>query len=55
MTKGVVKSSKNKQRLYEIFLKNRKPEKEVNSKQYKTLFKSLKKRSKKNHYSDLID
>ena len=36
-------------------MKNRKPEKELNHKQYKTLFESLKKKSKKNYYSDLID
>ena len=55
MTKGLVKSSKKKQRLYENFLKNRSPEKEPNYKQYKTLFESLKKKSKKNYCSDLID
>ena len=32
MTKGLVKSSKKKQRLYEKFLKNRNPEKELNYK-----------------------
>ena len=55
MTKGSVKSSKKKQRLYENFLKNRNPEKELNYKQYKILFGSLKKKSKKNYYSDLIN
>ena len=55
MTKGLVKSSKKKQRLYEKVLKNRNPEKELNYKQYKILFESLKKKSKKNYYSDLID
>ena len=55
MTKDLVKSSKKKQRLYEKFLKNRNPEKELNYKQYKTLFESLKKKSKKNYYSYLID
>ena len=55
MTKGLVKSSKKKQRLYEKVLKNRKPEKELNYEQYKILFESLKKKSKKNYYSDLID
>ena len=55
MTKGLVKSSKKKQRLYEKFLKNKNPEKELNYKQYKTLFESLKKKTKKNYYSDLID
>ena len=55
MTKGLVKSPKKKQRLYKIFLKDRNPEKELNYKQYKTLFKSLKKKSKKNYYSELIN
>ena len=55
MTKGLVKSSKKKQRLYENCLKNRIPEKELNYKQYKTLFESTKKKSNKNYYSDLID
>ena len=55
MTKGLLKSSKKKQRLHEKFLKNRNPENELNYKQYKTLFESLKKKSKKNYYSDLID
>ena len=55
MTKGLVKSSKKKQRLYENFLKNRNPEKELNYKQYKTRFESFKKKSKKNYHSDLID
>ena len=35
--------------------KDRNPEKELNYKQYKTLFESLKKKSKKSYYSDLID
>ena len=55
MTKGLVKSSKKKQRLYVKFLKNRNPEKELNYKQYRTLFESLKKKSEKTYYSDLID
>ena len=55
MSKDLVKSSKKKQRLYEKNLKDRNPEKELNYKQYKTLFESLKKKSKKNYYSDLID
>ena len=55
MTKGLVKSSKKKQRLYEKFLKNGNPEKKLNYKQYKTFLESLKKKSKKNYDSDLID
>ena len=47
ITESLVKSSKKKQSLYEKFLNNKKPEKELNYKQYKTLFESLKKKSKK--------
>ena len=47
MTKGLLKSSKKKQRLYENFLKNRNLVNELNYKQYKTLFKFLKKKSRK--------
>ena len=36
-------------------MKDKNPEKELNYKQYKTLFESLKKKSKKNYYSDFID
>ena len=55
MTKGLVKSSKKERRLYETFLKNKNPAKELNNKQYKTPFESLKKKSKKDYYSDFID
>ena len=50
MTKGLVKSSKKKQRLCENFLKDRNREKELNYKQYIHFFESL-----KNYYSELID
>ena len=46
MTKGLVKSSKKKQRFYEKCLRNRNPEKELNHKQYKT------QKSNRNYYSD---
>ena len=36
-------------------MKNRNPEKELSYKQYKTLFESLKMKSKQKYYSDLID
>ena len=55
MTKVLLKSSKKKQRLHENILKNMNPEKELNYKQYKTLFESLKNKFKKNYHSDLID
>ena len=46
---------KKKKRLYKQFLKNRNHVKELNYEQYKTLLESLKKKSKKNYYLDLID
>ena len=55
ITKGLVKSSKQKQRLHEKFLRDRNPEKKLNYKQYKTLFESLKKKSEENYNSELID
>ena len=55
MTKGLLNSSKKKQRLYKFFLKNKKPEEGLNYKQHKTLFESLKKKPTKNYYSDLIN
>ena len=36
-------------------MKNKNPEKELNYKQHKTLFESLKKKPTKNYYSDLIN
>ena len=36
-------------------MKNSNPDKELNCKQYRTLFESFKKKSKKNYYLDLID
>ena len=41
--------------MYEHFLKDKNPEKELNYKQYKSLSESLKNKSKKNYYSDLIN
>ena len=54
ITNGIRKSSKRKQRLYEKFLKNRNEKIEVQYKTYKKLFESIKKRSKKLHFSNLI-
>ena len=45
ITKGLLKSSKTKHKLYDEYLKN---------KSYKNLFESLKRKSKKLHYSKLI-
>ena len=54
ITNGIRKSSKRKQRLYEKFLKNRNDKNELEYKTYKKLFESIKKRSKKLHFSNLI-
>ena len=47
ITKGIVKSSKKKTRLYEKLLKNRTQKNEETYKTYKNLFETIKKRSKK--------
>ena len=51
---GIRKSSKRKQRLYEKFLKNWNEKNELEYKTFKKLFGSIKKRSKKLHFSNLI-
>ena len=47
MTKGLQKSSKKKQKLYDKFLKSNTNEKEKKYKSYKYLFKILREKSKK--------
>ena len=54
ITSGIKKSSKRKQRLYENFLKTRSQKSELEYKNYKNLFETRKKRSKKLRYSKLI-
>ena len=54
ITSGIKKSSKRKQRLYDKFLKTRNQKSELEYKNYKNLFETIKKRSKKLHYSKLI-
>ena len=54
ITKGIVKSSKKKTRLYEKFLKNRTQKNEETYKTYKNLFETIKKRSKKKIYSEKL-
>ena len=54
ITKGILKSSKIKQRLYIKFLKKKTLRNESNYKNYKRLFESTIKRSKKNYYSDKL-
>ena len=55
VTKGLLKSSKRKQKLYEKFLKKRTSRNESIYKAYKSLFESLKKKSKKNYYTRRLE
>ena len=52
ITKGIVKSSKRKKKLYEKFLKHGTRETELAYKSYENLFESLKKKAKKKYYSE---
>ena len=54
ITKGVKKSSKRKQKLYEKFLKNRNEKNEKLYKSYKSLFESVKRKSKRIYYLSKI-
>ena len=57
MTRGLLKSSKKKQKLYEKYLKSRTNKNDTNYKAYNYkahLFEQLKNRSKKNHYENLL-
>ena len=55
MTNGLLKSSKRKQKLYEKFLKKRTSRNESIYKAHKSLFESLKKKSKKNYYTRRLE
>ena len=52
LTKGLRKSSKRKQKLYEKFLKKRNLANEMAYKSYKNLFEKLKKNSKRSYYQE---
>ena len=54
ITKGLTKSSKQKQKLYIKFLKKRSKINESNYKNYKNLFEKIKNNLKKPHYSNLL-
>ena len=54
ITKGIKKSFKRKQNLYEIFLKKRNAFNETAYKTHKNLFEAIKRKSKKNYYSQRI-
>ena len=55
ITKGLIKSSKKKQKLYNNFLKHKTYKNEKKYKTYKNLFETLKLKSKKNYYAKLIN
>ena len=54
ITRRILKSSKCKQKLHEKFLKNRNPVNKENFKTFTRLFKSIKQKSKKNYYHNLL-
>ena len=51
ITRGIIKSSKRKQKLYEKFLKQRTPRSELLYKDYKRLFETIKQKSKSNYFN----
>ena len=55
MTKGLLKSSKRMQKLYEKFFKKRTTRNESIYKAYKSLFESLKRKSKKIYYTRRLE
>ena len=55
ITRGIVKSSKLKQKLYEKFLKRKTPHNENVYKNYKRLFESIKHKSKVNYFKERLD
>ena len=54
ITKGLAKSSKRKQKLWERFLKKRNLENEIAYKTYKSLFEKLKKKSKRSYFQEKL-
>ena len=54
ITKGIKKSSKRKQKLYEIFLKKKSPKNEKEYKDYIELFEKIKKDSKKKYFKEKL-
>ena len=54
ITKGIAKSSKKKQKLYEKYLKNRNPKNVAMYKTNENLFEIIKRKSKKNYYLEKI-
>ena len=54
ITTRIMKSSKQKQKLYNKFPKSRTKENEVTYKAYKNLFEAIRKNSKRTYYSELL-
>ena len=54
ITKGILKSSKAKQGLYDKFLKSKTYEHEISNKNCRKLFESIKQRAKSQYYSKMI-
>ena len=54
ITKGIMKSSKRKQKLYLKFLKQKTYKNEKRYKNYKNIFERVKQRSKKNYFANLL-
>ena len=54
ITLGIRESSKRKQKLYEKFLKTRNAKSEAEYKAYKNMFETIKRKSKRNYYSQKI-
>ena len=55
ITRGIIKSSKRKQNLYEKFLKNRNSANKENYKTFTRLFESIKQKSKNNYYHNILN
>ena len=54
LTKGIIKSSKRKQRLYDKFLKLKTYDHQISYKNYRKLLESIKQRAKSQYYSKMI-
>ena len=54
ITRGIAKSSKRKQKLYEKFLKNRSIQNEKIYKDYRKLFETITMKSKRKYYSEKL-
>ena len=55
ITRGIIKSSKRKQRLYEKYLKRKTPQNDSIYKNYKRLFETIKQKSKVNYFNERLN